>query len=145
VGVYLGHQPENSYLDGVASLVIGGLLATVAMLLAYESKGLLVGESADAETVAKIRAVTEADPAVEWMMPPLTMHLGPHEILLNLQIKFREALSAAEIGAAVRRPTRSAVRDIGHTWKDVSPAWRAHDGMSSDSYVIPAGTHRDLE
>jgi divalent metal cation (Fe/Co/Zn/Cd) transporter len=36
-------------------------------------------------------------------MLPLTMHLGPHDVLLNLEIKFREELSAAEIGAAVDR------------------------------------------
>jgi cation diffusion facilitator family transporter len=109
-GVYLGHQLENPYLDGTASIVIGGILAGVAVLLAYESKGLLVGESADAATLASIRAVTEADPAVERIMPPLTMHLGPHEILLNLEIKFHEGLSAAEIGAAVERLERSIRR-----------------------------------
>jgi cation diffusion facilitator family transporter len=109
-GVYGGQRLGDPYLDGVASLVIGGLLATVAMLLAYESKGLLVGESADAATMANIRAATEADPAVEWTMPPLTMHLGPHEVLLNLQIKFREVLSAAEIGAAIDRIERTIRR-----------------------------------
>ncbi len=103
VGVYLGHRLENPSLDGVASIMIGGLLAAVAVLLAYESKGLLVGESAGAAVVAHIRAVAEADPAVEWIMPPLTMHLGPHDVLLNLEIKFRDGLSAAEIGAAVER------------------------------------------
>jgi divalent metal cation (Fe/Co/Zn/Cd) transporter len=75
----------------------------VALLLAYESKALLVGESAEAKVVAYIRAMTEADLAVERMMPPLTMHLGRHDTWLNLRIKFREELSAAEIGAAVDR------------------------------------------
>jgi cation diffusion facilitator family transporter len=117
VGVYLGHRLQNPYLDGIASLVIGSILAVVAVLLAYESKGLLVGESADPEAVASIRALTEADPAVERAMPPLTMHLGPHEILLNLDIKFREALSAGEIEAAVDRlekNIRSRHPDIKH-------------------------------
>jgi cation diffusion facilitator family transporter len=113
-GVYWGHRLGNPYLDGVASLVIGGLLAAVAMLLAYESKGLLVGESADAAAVANIRAATEADPAVEWMMPPLTMHLGPHEVLLNLQIKFREVLSAAEVGAHRADHSQSGSRHQAH-------------------------------
>jgi divalent metal cation (Fe/Co/Zn/Cd) transporter len=62
-----------------------------------------VGESADAEVVAHIRAVIETDPAVEWMMPPLTTHLGPHDMLLNLEITCREERSTAEIGAAVDR------------------------------------------
>jgi hypothetical protein len=59
--------------------------------------------ASEAAVVAHIRAVTEADPAVKWIMLPLTMHLGPHDVLLNLEIKFREELSAAEIGAAVDR------------------------------------------
>lgn len=62
-----------------------------------------MGESADAEVVAHIRAVIETDPAVEWMMPPLSMHLGRHDMLLNLEITFREERSTAEIDAAVDR------------------------------------------
>jgi cation diffusion facilitator family transporter len=54
LGVYFGHQFDNPYLDGTASIVIGLILAVVAMLLAYESKGLLVGESADTQAVAGI-------------------------------------------------------------------------------------------
>jgi cation diffusion facilitator family transporter len=103
VGVYVGHQLQNPYLDGLASLIIGLILAAVAVLLASESKGLLVGESADARAVASIQTLAAADPAVERVAPPLTMHLGPHEILLNLEVTFRQALSAAEIVAAVDR------------------------------------------
>ena len=103
VGVYAGHALQNPYLDGLASLVIGLILAAVAVLLAYESKGLLVGESADAQAVASIRALAAADPAVEWVATPLTMHLGPHEVLLNLEVTFRPELSAAEVAAAVDR------------------------------------------
>src|SRR5258706_5678288 len=47
IGVFLGHQFNNPYIDGSASLIIGAILASVALLLAYESKGLLVGEGAD--------------------------------------------------------------------------------------------------
>jgi divalent metal cation (Fe/Co/Zn/Cd) transporter len=71
---------------------------------------LLVGESADAEVVAHIRAVIETDPAVEWMMPPLTMHLGPHDSLLTLEITCREERSAAAIGAAVDRRAKNLRR-----------------------------------
>jgi cation diffusion facilitator family transporter len=103
LGVYFGHQFDNPYLDGTASILIGLILAAVAVLLAYESKGLLVGESADTQAVAGIRALAEADPAVERVMPPLTMHMGAHDVLLNLQIQFRQGLSAAEVEAAVKR------------------------------------------
>ena len=47
VGIFLAHQLENPYIDGTASIVIGSILCVVAVWLAWESKGLLVGESAD--------------------------------------------------------------------------------------------------
>jgi divalent metal cation (Fe/Co/Zn/Cd) transporter len=50
LGIFLGHQFENPYFDGAASIVIGLILGTVAFLIGYESKGLLVGEGADPET-----------------------------------------------------------------------------------------------
>jgi cation diffusion facilitator family transporter len=103
VGIALSSTLEQPALDGLASLAIGIILAAVAVLLAYESKGLLVGESADRQAVASIRALAEADPAVACVQPPLTMHLGPHEVLLALQIIFRQGLSAAAVVAAIDR------------------------------------------
>jgi divalent metal cation (Fe/Co/Zn/Cd) transporter len=67
----------SSYPDGIASILIGLIMATVAILLASESKMLLAGESADAESVRSIRALVESDPAVAHAGPPLTIHLGP--------------------------------------------------------------------
>ena len=101
MGISASYGLGNPALDGLASIAIGIILAAVAVLLAYENKGLLVGESADTQAVASIRALAEADPAVESVKPPLTMHLGPHEILLNLEIIFRKGLSAPAVVAAV--------------------------------------------
>lgn len=86
LGVFLSHWFNNPVLDGAASIVIGLILAAVAMLLAYESKGLLLGESADTAVVSSIQQLTKADPAVEQVKRPLTMHFGPDEVLLNLDI-----------------------------------------------------------
>jgi cation diffusion facilitator family transporter len=102
-GVFLGHQFRNLYLDGSASLIIGVILASVAFLLAYESKELLVGEGADPQVLASIRTLAQTDPAVESVMRSLTMHLGPHEVLLNLDVQFHHGLSAVEVEAAVDR------------------------------------------
>ncbi|MEL7010854.1 MAG: cation transporter, partial [Cyanobacteria bacterium J06588_4] len=74
--------------DGVASIIIGVILCGVALLLATESKDLLIGEGAKPEVVANIRTITNSDPAVEKVMKVLTLHFGPQEILLNLEIKF---------------------------------------------------------
>ena len=103
LGVFLGHQLDMPILDGIASLVIGVILALVAVFLAYESKGLLLGESADVGVVQGVRALAERDPAVERVGRPLTMHLGPRQILLNLDVQFRSELSAAEVTGAVDR------------------------------------------
>jgi cation diffusion facilitator family transporter len=103
LGVLLGHTLSNPYLDGAASIIIGLILATVAAFLSYESRDLLVGESADADVLQAIRRLAEADPAVVGVSRPLTMHFGPEQVLLNLDIEFRPDLSASEITAAVDR------------------------------------------
>lgn len=107
LGVLAGHLWGNVYLDGVASVAIGIILCGVALLLAAESKGLLIGEGADAETVASIRQITENDPAVEQVIKVLTLHFGPQEVLLNLEIKFIADLETAELATAVERLERS--------------------------------------
>jgi cation diffusion facilitator family transporter len=96
-GVFLGHQLDSHYPDALASIVIGLILATVAIFLASESKSLLVGESANLMTVEGIQQIVSNHPAVFNMRSPLTMQFGPKEILLNLYVKFNSGLSASEL------------------------------------------------
>lgn len=103
LGVFLGHQLENPYLDGAASVAIGVVLAFVAVFLAYESKGLLLGEAADPAVVSGLAALTLDDPAVSEVEHVLTMHMGPTDILLNLKVRFVPGLSSLESGRAVDR------------------------------------------
>ena len=100
-GIFLGHALNNPYLDGVASITIGVILGVVAGFLAYESKGLLIGEGVDQQTLNSIRKIAREDPAVVKVRKALTMHFGPHDVLLTLDIHFQEKLTAAEISAAV--------------------------------------------
>ena len=109
-GVFLGHWLGNPYLDGIASILIGLLLAGVAAWLAWESKGLLVGESALPKDRAAIREAVDDDEAVLGSRPPMTMHLGPDHLMVGLDVHFRDGLSADEIEAAVRR-IETAVRE----------------------------------
>ena len=101
VGIFLGHVLNNPYLDGVASITIGVILGVVAGFLAYESKGLLIGEGVDEQTLNSIRKIAREDPAVVKVRKALTMHFGPYDVLLTLDIQFQEKLTAAEISAAV--------------------------------------------
>lgn len=115
VGIFLAHYFSNPYLDGVASIVIGVILATVAVLLVYESKGLLIGEGADPQTLESIRKLAEADPGVKKVINPLTMYFGPHTILLTVDIEFHNTLSAIEVEEAVERLEKR----ISHQYPDI--------------------------
>ena len=106
LGVFFGHELGNRYADGAASVAIGCMLAGVAFWLAVESKGLLVGEAADPEMVASILSLVEDDEAVQRAGAALTMHLGPKEILLNLEVEFTPGLPAEEIHTAIHRMER---------------------------------------
>jgi cation diffusion facilitator family transporter len=107
LGVYLGHRFENPYFDGAASIVIGLILAAVALVLAYESRGLLIGESAAPVVVESIAKIAGEDQAVAAARTPLTMHLAPREVLLNLEVEFRRGVSAEEQLAAIDRIEQS--------------------------------------
>ncbi len=103
LGVFLGQWLHSPYADGIASIVIGVILAAVALFLVYQSKGLLLGESADPKVVEDIRALARAIPAVANVQRPLTMHFGPDEVLLNLEMDFRPDATAAQITEAIER------------------------------------------
>ncbi len=103
IGIFLGHLFNNIYFDGIASIIIGAILAIVAVLLAIESKGLLVGESANPETINNIRSLSTTEPGVQKVMRVLTMQLAPKEVLLNLEIQFYQSLTGEEIALTVDR------------------------------------------
>ena len=104
IGVFLSNRYNYPILDGVASVIIGMLLAVVAALLGYETKGLLIGEGADRETLDDIRRLVQADPAVEAVKRILTMYFGPDTVLLAaMDLRFRKNLSGREIEESVKR------------------------------------------
>jgi cation diffusion facilitator family transporter len=103
LGVFLSHQLGMPVLDGAASVGIGLILVVAALWLAYESKSLLVGEAADPEVVAAIREIVLADREVTGLGVVLTMHLGPDDVLLNIEVQFTPGLRAEAIHEAVLR------------------------------------------
>ena len=103
IGILIGQRFDSPYADGVASILIGLVLGLVSFFLAYESKGLLIGEGVDRETLKEIRTLIETDPGVEHVSRALTIYFGPHEVLLNIELKFRDELSAVGVRAAVAR------------------------------------------
>src|SRR5690242_10450109 len=102
-GIFLGQLLDVPYLDGVASVVIGLLLCGVATLMVYESKGLLIGEGLDPQALKSLRSLVEADPAVESVRHLHSMYLGPHEVLLTIELHFDSKISVGEMRKAFAR------------------------------------------
>lgn len=94
IGILAAQTFDMPILDGVASVVIGIILALTAWFLAHESKGLLIGEGASPGVVEGIRAIVAEHDEIDFVNEVLTMHLGPREILLNLSLDFRNSISA---------------------------------------------------
>jgi cation diffusion facilitator family transporter len=109
VGVYFGHLLNNPYLDGAASIGIGSLLVLVAIFLIYKTKGLLVGTGVDEETLDDLQLIVRRQPGVQQMRAPLTMHMGPTDIILALDVEFENRLTADEIESAVKA-VQNAIR-----------------------------------
>jgi cation diffusion facilitator family transporter len=110
IGIFVGHLLGTPIADAIASLAIGILLAGVALFLISQSKGLLIGEGADPEKVEALRRLVTADPAVESAGELLTLQLAPKEVLLNLEVRFRDELSRRELEAAIQR-LESTIRE----------------------------------
>lgn len=103
LGVYLGHLYQDPRIDGFASIIIGVILTVTSIMLAYESKGLLIGESADAPLLDEVLEICKLDIAVDRVRRPLSMHMGPADILLALGIHFKDSLTAMEVAEAINR------------------------------------------
>lgn len=106
VGVYFADQFGIEWADGAASIVIGVILAGTATMLAYETKGLLIGESAGLSVLSGIRRIVTAAPGVNRVNELRTMHLAPNDILLALSIDFADALKVTDVEAAISRIER---------------------------------------
>jgi cation diffusion facilitator family transporter len=108
LGIALGQWLEIPELDGLASIAIGCILAGAAMLLAQETKGLLIGEGADPTIVGEISRVLSAHSAIDRVNEILSMHQGPNDILVNVSVEFRDGLEIGE----VERHTAAIEREI---------------------------------
>jgi cation diffusion facilitator family transporter len=103
IGIYLAHALNIPELDGVASILIGIVLAVSAILLARETKGLLLGETADPQLRNDILLIAQQDEAVQSANGVLTEQMGAHQVLASLSLEFEDNLSSDDIEACVNR------------------------------------------
>jgi cation diffusion facilitator family transporter len=95
-GVFLSHRLGVPEIDGAASILIGLLLAAVAMLLVREARSLLIGEGIRPETRREIRSLAQAQPGVMQVGEILSMYVGRAEVLVTLQLTFAPGTSTAD-------------------------------------------------
>jgi cation diffusion facilitator family transporter len=97
VGLAISQATHDPRYDGAASIVIGIILGVTALVLAYESKALLIGEAADPELVAGLRTLVEKRRGVSGVGEILTMHSSPDQVLAMLSVDFDDGISARDV------------------------------------------------
>jgi len=112
LGIALTDVTGNPVYDSIASLLIGLILAVTAIWLAYETKGLLIGESADPEVIKGIEKKVMSYREVRHINDILTMHMGPEYVLVNLSVEFQDSADADDIEDTVAQIDRSIKKNF---------------------------------
>ena len=110
LGIFLSTTLDAPWIDGASSVAIGVLLCLVAVVMVYESKGLLVGEGVGKTTLEGVRAIVCADPSVERLDKMLTLYLGPEEVMLAVDVRFRSDMKTGDIRQTIAR-MRQAIQE----------------------------------
>jgi len=128
-GILAGQLLGIPEMDGIASMVIGVILAAAAIVLAYETKGLLIGEGADPQVATQLRSLAASHRAVFRVNELLTIHQGPQDLLVTVSLDFHPNLSADDV--------ERAISELEQRMKQIDPvvrrvfieaqSWRAHN------------------
>jgi cation diffusion facilitator family transporter len=106
-GVGLSLLTGNQYWDVAGTTLIGVLLVVVAIVLALETKSLLLGESATPEAQRRIRSALEATEGVDRVIHMKTSHLGPDELLVAAKIGVPRGVSSEQVAATIDAAERA--------------------------------------
>ena len=129
IAVVLAWLTGSPIADGVGSIVIGVLLCTIGLLLAGDTKSLLIGESASPELEQTALEQVESTPGVEAVTQLLTMHLGPQSVLLALKVRFRDGMPVGEIEStinALEERVRTAVPEMTRIFVEPDSSYDEH-------------------
>lgn len=142
IGIALGEVLGLPILDGVASIVIGVILGLTAIFLAYESKGLLIGEGARPLVVSGVRDIVSRKQGIKEVNELLTMHLGPQDVLLTISVDFEDQISSQAVELAISEmeaEIKSAFPEITRVFIEVQ-SWRGHlesQGVTAAAVAAP--------
>ncbi len=107
IAIFLSQTTGIYAFDGIASIIIGLILAGTAAWLAYETKGLLIGERANIHVVKGIKKIAKSHTKIGHINEVLTMHMGPDFILVNISVDFVDPITANEMEIVVANLDKS--------------------------------------
>ncbi|MCY1213795.1 Ferrous-iron efflux pump FieF [compost metagenome] len=125
LGIWASHRFDMPALDGAASVVIGLLLAGVAVLLISQARGLLIGEGIRPETARAIRSLAMQQPSVQDVGHVLSMYIGANEVLAIVDVNFKDGTAtgeAADAIAAIEQQVRARFPMIRRLFIEASEA-----------------------
>jgi cation diffusion facilitator family transporter len=102
-GIFLAEMTGLAWLDGLATLLIGVILTVVAVFLAYETKGLLIGESASPATVKGLRRMIRETDGVLELHELRTVHFGPNDLLVAISVDFEDRFDSRDVEQTVTK------------------------------------------
>ncbi|MDA1090630.1 MAG: cation diffusion facilitator family transporter [Proteobacteria bacterium] len=97
VGIWFAQSTGQLWMDGAASAVIGVILIIVAAILAFECKGLLIGEGATEAVIKNIRALVREHSTEATVNELLTLQLGPQDVLVNMSLDFNSDMTSDDV------------------------------------------------
>lgn len=95
--IALQHFTHILIFDGLASIIIGLILAAVALFLGNETKSLLLGESADPTIIKQISTIFEEEESINRLIHIKSLQLGPEDILISVKVEFNDRLNTKEV------------------------------------------------
>ncbi|KQN02695.1 MULTISPECIES: cation diffusion facilitator family transporter [Sphingomonas] len=139
IGIWASHAFNDPRIDGAASIAIGLILALVAVLLARESKGLLIGERADPAVIATIRKIVSAHPAIVSVNHVRTIHTAPESIFAAISADFDDSVTMGDgetLIEAMESELRVAIPMLSSIY--IRPEKRENATLTSSASPAPA-------
>lgn len=129
IGIFIASTFGVLWADGAASIVIGIILAATAVVLAFETKGLLIGEAASPALIQSIEEIVQKDRSILHVNELRSMHMGPSDILLALSLDFQDDISAGQVETQISKleqEIKTKHNEIKHLFIEVQ-SQSAHD------------------
>jgi cation diffusion facilitator family transporter len=139
IGIWASHAFNDPRIDGAASIAIGLILALVAVLLARESKGLLIGERADPAVIATIRKIVAAHPAIVSVNHVRTIHTAPESIFAAISADFDDSVTMGDgesMIEAMETELRAAIPMLSSIY--IRPEKRENATLAASASPAPA-------